>query len=111
MSQEEESQKSINVEVAYATPDRQLIIALIVSQGTTAYEAILLSKIVDEFPAIKPDKDKVGIFSKPLDGITRPGPKDYVLQELDRVEIYRPLIIDPKQARVERATKKSAAKK
>ncbi|NKB35232.1 MAG: RnfH family protein [Pseudomonadales bacterium] len=101
----------MNVEVAYGTPEKQLIIALKVPLGTTAFEAIQLSNIVDEFPGINPDKDPIGIFSKPLDGKSRPEPKEYLLQEKDRVEIYRPLIIDPKAARAERAQKKTSARK
>jgi hypothetical protein len=69
-------------------------------------EAINLSKILDEFPDIKLEKDTIGIFSKPVDGKARPTPEQYVLQDLDRVEIYRPLLIDPEKARVERASKK-----
>ena len=69
-------------------------------------EAINLSKILDEFPGIKLGKDTIGIFSKPLDGKARHTPDQCLLQDLDRVEIYRPLLIDPKKARVERASKK-----
>ncbi len=69
-------------------------------------EAINLSKILDEFPGIKLEKDTIGIFSKPVDGKARPTPEQYVLHDLDRVEIYRPLLIDPGKARVERASKK-----
>ena len=69
-------------------------------------EAINLSKILDEFPDIKLEKDTIGIFSKPVDGKARPTPEQYVLHDLNRVEIYRPLLIDPGKARVERASKK-----
>ena len=53
----------------------------------------------------------MGIFSKVLDGKNMPGPKEYILKARDRVEIYRPLTIDPKQARLARAEKNKAAKK
>ncbi|MDP6653695.1 MAG: RnfH family protein [Gammaproteobacteria bacterium] len=99
----EDSAETIFVEVAYGTPEKQLIVALEVPVGTTAYEAVLLSKIADEFATIDPENDPMGIFSSLLDGKTRPVPKEYVLQARDRVEIYRPLLIDPKQARVKRA--------
>ncbi|MDD9891495.1 MAG: RnfH family protein [Gammaproteobacteria bacterium] len=102
----DDKQSLINVEVAHGTPEKQLIISLKVPQGTTASEAIELSNIVEEFPAINLQKDIIGIFSKPLDGKSRPSPEEYVLEEKDRVEIYRPLIIDPKAARLERADKK-----
>lgn len=95
----------IDVEVAYATPAKQLIIPLSVPVGTTAYDAVLLSGILNEFEGINPDKDPMGIFSKLLDGKTRPTPRQYVLQSRDRLEIYRPLLIDPKQARLKRAGK------
>lgn len=95
----------INVEVAHGAPGKQLVVSLKVPLGTTALKAIEISNIVKEFPGINLNSDVVGIFSKPLDGKSRPLPKEYVLEEKDRVEIYRPLIIDPKVARVERAAK------
>ena len=96
-------QRLIPVEVAYATPARQLIIALEVPLGTTAYEAVIQSRITEEFGEIDIDKDPMGVFSKLLDGKGKPLPKDYQMQARDRIEIYRPLIIDPKQARLQRA--------
>ena len=99
----DKAEAMIPVEVAYATPRKQLIIALQVPPGTTAHEAIAMSNIADEFPAINLSEDPVGIFSKTLDGKTRPTARDYVLQSHDRVEIYRPLTLDPKQARRQRA--------
>jgi putative ubiquitin-RnfH superfamily antitoxin RatB of RatAB toxin-antitoxin module len=109
----EDSGQTIPVEVAYATPEKQLILSLEVAPGTTAYEAVLLSGITDEFSGIDPDTDPMGIFSKLLDGKTKPEPREYRLQARDRVEIYRPLTIDPKQARIKRAekVKKTKAKK
>ncbi len=94
---------TIRVEVAYATPQKQLIIPLQVPVGTTAYEAVMASNITAHFAGIDPETDPMGIFSRALDGKGRPTPREYVLQEFDRVEIYRPLLIDPKQARLERA--------
>lgn len=99
----DEESKLIPVEVAYATPERQLIISLEVPQGTSAFEAVVLSKIADQFAVIDVDADPMGIFSRPLDGKNLPEPKNYRLSARDRVEIYRPLIIDPKQARLKRA--------
>jgi len=100
----------ILVEVAYATPEKQLILALEVIKGTTAIEAVKQSGITNEFPVIDLEKDAMGIFSSLLDGKDYPLPNEYELQPLDRVEIYRPLIIDPKQARSARAKKKAADK-
>lgn len=88
----------ITVEVAYATPAEQLIIPLQVAEGTTAGQAIELSKILSRFPEIDLTKTKVGIFSQVCK-------LDTVLKQHDRVEIYRPLLCDPMQARRERAAK------
>jgi len=106
----EDKQDEINVEVAYATPQRQEIVALRVVVGTTASEAVLASGILDAFPEIDIDTQPMGIFSRPLNGKGKPLPQEYVLQAGDRVEIYRPLQIDPKQARLERAKDKAESK-
>ena len=110
--QPEVAAKTILVEVAFATPSKQLIVPLTVPVGTTAYQAAVLSNIKDEFDEIDLDAMPMGIFSKLLDGKGRPTAKEYVLQIRDRVEIYRPLTIDPMQARLNRAetSKKKAAK-
>lgn len=86
----------IAVEVAYATPDRQLILELYVDQGTTIKQAIEISGIMGRFPEIDLKKNKVGIFGK-LKNIGQ------ILQDTDRVEIYRPLTADPKEVRRKRA--------
>lgn len=95
----------ITVEVAYALPDHQEIISLSVEKGCSALEAARRSGIVQQFPEIDLEQADMGIFSKHLDGKALPLPGDYVLEPMDRVEIYRPLLIDPKQARLARAAK------
>ncbi|MBT8145849.1 MAG: RnfH family protein [Gammaproteobacteria bacterium] len=95
----------IPVEVAYATPDKQTLLSLEVPEGTTALEAVRQSGIADEYSSIDIDQDPMGIFSNPLNGKDWPLPAEYALQSNDRVEIYRPLQIDPKQARKVRARK------
>ncbi len=100
----------ITVEVAYALPERQLIKTLHVVPGCTALEAVRLSGIASEFPAIDVDSAAMGIFAKNLDGKTLPLPQDYELKAGDRVEIYRPLLADPKVARQQRAAKLKAVK-
>ena len=90
----------IQVEVAYALPDKQKIIALEVGSDTSVSEAARLSGIVDEFPEINLEDAKFGIFGKAVRT-----PDTEILKAGDRVEIYRPLIIDPKQARANRAAK------
>ncbi len=97
--------KTIQVEVAYATPEKQLILSVGVPEGATAREAVESSGIVDHFPGIELDQSAMGIFSKPLNGKALPTPENYILEPKDRVEIYRPLLLDPKQARLNRAQK------
>lgn len=92
----------IEVEVAFARPDRQEIIRLQVEEGTSAVEAVQRSGIAAVFPEIDPEKDDMGIFGKVIKN-----PSAHELREGDRVEIYRPLKIDPKQARLNRAKKKA----
>ena len=84
------------VEVTYALEKKQTLLELEVSEGTTLKQAVELSGIIDTYPQIDLTKDKTGIFGK----IAK---LDTVLREKDRVEIYRPLIADPKQVRKERA--------
>jgi len=84
------------VEVVYARDDRQSLISLEVKEGTTLKEAIELSGILETYKQIDLLKDRLGIFSKFAT-------LDTVLREKDRVEIYRPLIADPKKVRKERA--------
>ncbi len=86
------------VEVAYALPDKQSLVSLEVEEGTTIKEAIEASGVLDTHDQIDLTRDKVGIFSKFAT-------LDTVLREKDRVEIYRPLIADPKKVRKERAAK------
>ncbi|MDX1451388.1 MAG: RnfH family protein [Oleiphilaceae bacterium] len=92
--------KKIHIEVAYALPSKQQIIPLTVSAGTTVYEGAKKSGIDEIFPEIDFDQVDMGIFGKVVKK-----PKEEVLREGDRIEIYRPLIIDPKQARLNRAKK------
>ena len=90
------------VEVAYARPDKQEIISVRVPKGTTAVEAVKLSGIAAIFPEIDAESIDMGIFGKVIKR-----PADHELRDGDRVELYRPLQIDPKQARLNRAKKKS----
>ncbi len=98
------------VEVAYALPGRQLIKSLQVRPGCTALEAAIISGIAQEFPGLDTVTADMGIFSRNLDGKTLPLPSEYALQAGDRVEIYRPLIADPKAVRQQRAAKVKAAR-
>ena len=87
---------TIRVEVAYATPGKQAVIAIDVPVGCTIEEAIERSAIRDEFPGLVIDPAMVGVFGKKCS-------PDHELAQGDRVEIYRPLIADPKEARKRRA--------
>ena len=89
----------MRVEVAYARPDTQVILPVEVKEGTTVGEAISLSGILDQFDDIDLEKNKVGVFGKIAT-------LKQELREFDRVEIYRPLIADPKASRKKRAAKK-----
>ena len=96
--------QTIAVEVAYARPDKQMIIPLQVEPGTTLEQAVERSGIIGHFPEIDLAVNKVGIFGKL-------GKRDVVLREKDRVEIYRNLIADPKKVRKERAAQGKKMKK
>lgn len=95
----------IEVEVAYALPEKQKILSVKVEDGSTILQAVEQSGITEEFPELNLSEAKFGIFGK----ASRAPDKD-VLRDGDRVEIYRPLIIDPKQARANRAAKAAVNK-
>lgn len=86
----------IQVEVCYAEPDRQWLLRLTVPEGCTLAEAIERSGIRDQVPHLVVDPARLGVFGK----LRAP---DDVLQAGDRVEIYRPLQVDPKLQRRRRA--------
>jgi putative ubiquitin-RnfH superfamily antitoxin RatB of RatAB toxin-antitoxin module len=88
--------ETIAVEVVHARPEKQVLMRLEVPAGTTVAEAIERSGIRREFPDLVVDPKRLGIFSQKA----KPGD---VLRAGDRVEIYRPLIADPKEARRRRA--------
>jgi putative ubiquitin-RnfH superfamily antitoxin RatB of RatAB toxin-antitoxin module len=94
----------IQVEVAYALPEQQVILSIKAPAGITVEEAIKRSGILQRFPEIQLAQAKVGIFSK-LSKL------DTVLRDKDRVEIYRPLIADPKEVRRKRAEEGKVMKK
>ena len=102
--------ETLLVEVVYASVQKQKLIELQVPKGSTALDAVRLSKIAQHFPEIDLENLDLGVFAKPLDGKGRPLPHEYIVQAEDRVEIYRPLTIDPMQARLERAEEKRQAR-
>lgn len=98
----------ISVEVAYALPDKQKIIELLVEPGTTAFIAVQKSRIADHFPGLDIENAKMGIFGQALGTKGLKAPKEHVLSAGERVEIYRPLVSDPKEVRRKRAAKAKA---
>lgn len=92
---ESETPEQINIEVAYAREDQQVILSLMVNAGTTLEQAVEQSGILQTFPEIDLTKNKIGIFGKL-------GKKTAEIKEGNRVEIYRPLIADPKEVRRKR---------
>lgn len=100
----EHSSDYITVEVAYALPTQQLILPIKVQVGCTAEEAVKLSGILNKFSEIDLAQQALGIFGKAIKHNT-------VLKHLDRVEIYRGLIADPKEVRRQRAADGKIMKK
>lgn len=97
---------SMNIEVAYALPELQRLIALQVDDETSALQAAEQSGIVKAFPSLDLATAKMGVFGKAI-----ANPATHMMAEGERLEIYRPLIADPKESRKARAAKaKQAAK-
>ena len=94
-----EPETGIAIEVVYALPGEQVVVALKVPSKATALDAVQLSGLCDRYPEIVPGVCALGIYGRIVSG-------DTVLEPGDRVEIYRALIADPKQARRHRARRK-----
>ena len=94
----------IDVEVVYALAERQGMMKVRMPAGSTLQRAIELSGLLQRYPEIDLANGCFGIYS-------RISKLDSVLRDRDRVEIYRPLIVDPKQARRQRAAAGKAGKK
>lgn len=91
----------LHVHVCYATPERVFLRALDVAPGTTIEQAIVQSGLLAEVPGIDLAIQPVGLYGKKR-------PLDTVLRARDRIEIYRPLVADPKDSRRKRAEKKAS---
>jgi len=94
----------MNVEVIYALPHQQPLLRVQLAEGATVEDAIRASGVLDAFPEIDLSRNKVGIFSKLVK-------LDEKVRDRDRVEIYRPLIADPKEVRRKRAEEGKVTKK
>jgi len=105
MQRTEQVADRINVEVSYVLPHRQEIVRLTLPLGATVFDAVQASGLLQKYPEIDLEgQNKLGIYAK----LTKP---DTVLRDRDRVEIYRPLIADPKAVRKKRADEGKAMKK
>ena len=87
---------SLSVEVVYALPSGEDAVTLTLAAGATAGEAVRASGVLERHPEIDPARQKIGIHGRVVGVQTR-------LRDGDRVEIYRPLVIDAKEARRRRA--------
>lgn len=96
--------ETIAVEIVYALPEKQEVVAVQLPEGSTVVQAIEASGLLTRFPEIDLAKQKLGVYAK----LTK---ADTVLRNRDRVEIYRPLIADPKEVRKQRAAEGKAMKK
>lgn len=96
--------ETINVEVVYALPAAQTLLPLAVPAGTTAAEAVRRSGILEKHPELDLSRIRLGVFGKHVKPETP-------LRDRDRVEIYRPLIADPKEVRRRRAAEGKGMKK
>jgi len=95
---------TIQIEIAYATPERQVILVIQADEGSSPREVVMKSDIDQYFPEIDKQNCDIGIFGKAI----RP---DQVLESGDRIEIYRPLLADPKEVRKRRAAQGLRMKK
>ena len=86
----------LEIEIVYGLADRQVLKSMTVAEGTTVREAALKSGLEVEFPKLDLQQAPLGIFGKAVKDET-------VLRDSDRIEVYRPLLIDPKEARRKRA--------
>jgi putative ubiquitin-RnfH superfamily antitoxin RatB of RatAB toxin-antitoxin module len=94
----------LKVEVCYALPDKQVLVPLVLAEGATLQQALEASGLLEKHPEIDLRKNKFGIFAK----LSR---LDTALRDRDRVEIYRPLIADPREVRKQRAAEGKVMKK
>lgn len=96
--------ETLHVEVVYALPQRQELVKLTLPAGSTLQQAVEASGLLQRYPEIDLAKLKLGVYGK----LSKP---DALLRDRDRVEVYRPLIADPKEVRKKRAEEGKAMKK
>ncbi|SJL82634.1 RnfH family protein [Vibrio palustris] len=91
-----EENAMIHVEVVYALPHEQRVINVMVKQDMTAEQIIEQSGVLTMYPEIDLDKNSIGVFSRNIK-------RNATVRDGDRIEIYRPLLADPKEIRRKRA--------
>lgn len=95
----------MKIEVIYALPERQELVTLDLPEGSTAQQAVEASGLLQKYPDIElGGRNKMGVFAKLVKA-------DAVLRDRDRVEIYRPLIADPKEVRRQKAAEGKVMKR
>ena len=95
----------MKIEITYALPDRQELVTIDLPEGSTVMQAVEASGLLQKYPEIDPGGvNKLGVFAKLAKA-------DTVLRDRDRVEIYRPLIADPKEVRRQRAAEGKVMKR
>ena len=95
----------MKIEICYALPDRQELVSVELAEGSTAIQAVEASGLLQKYPDIEPGgRNKLGVFAKLVKA-------DTALRDRDRVEIYRPLIADPKEVRRQKAAEGKVMKR
>ena len=95
----------MKIEICYALPDRQELVSVELAEGSTAIQAVEASGLLQKYPDIEPGgRNKLGVFAKLVKA-------DTTLRDRDRVEIYRPLIADPKEVRRQKAAEGKVMKR
>ena len=94
----------LHIEIAYATPGQQMILECVINADVSPRDAVMQSNIETFFPEIDKQNCDLGIFGKAIRN-------DHKLQNGDRIEIYRPLLADPKEVRKRRAAEGKRMKK
>lgn len=95
----------MKIEICYALPDRQELVSVELAEGSTVIQAVEASGLLQKYPDIEPGgRNKLGVFAKLVKA-------DAALRDRDRVEIYRPLIADPKEVRRQKAAEGKVMKR
>ena len=82
----------ISVELVFALPEKQVLRSITLAEGSTVADVIMKGDLASEFPGLVVDDAQAGIWGRPVD-------RDHIVKDGDRVELYRPLEMDPREAR------------